>query len=54
MAKQNENDRKKATDPASAKQAAGSSVPHARGGGQTDSATGGKPGGGGNLPSAKK
>ena len=53
MPKQNANDLKQGKQQA-AKINQASQVPHARGGGQTDSATGDKPGGGGNLPKTKK
>ena len=53
MPKQSENDRKNAASDRT-KTDTGSNVPHSRGGGQTDSATGNRPGGGGKIQSKKK
>lgn len=53
MPKQNQNDLEKPKKPAATKQGP-DEVPSARGGGQIDSATGGKPGGGGQPQGGKK
>jgi hypothetical protein len=54
MEMQKQNDPKKDVKPANTPQQIDKNPTHARTGGQTDSATGGKPGGGGQPQSPKK
>jgi len=54
MPKQNQNDSPKEQKQADTKKDPGKNLPQARGGGQTDSATGAKPGGGGQPQGGKK